>query len=185
MRRLPWALVIFRLVATPVLVLLGLMGPAQGPAAAALLSLAVLSDIFDGVIARRMKVATPALRTWDSRADVIFWLGATAALLLMHPSLLAPLASPALVLASLEAANHVFSFVKFRREASPHHWLSKLFCLALWALFAQLFLTGRADWLLWATFGLGVISQIEAFAITLRLKAWRCDVPTVLRLKDG
>ena len=95
MRRAPWILVIFRLLAAPGLIALALSGLSSGVAAALLLSLAVLSDIFDGVIARRMKVVTPALRTWDSRADVVFWLGATAALLLMHPALLPSLSTPA------------------------------------------------------------------------------------------
>lgn len=183
MRRAPWVLVIFRLLAAPGLIALALGGPSTGVAAAVLLSLAVLSDIFDGVIARRMKVVTPTLRTWDSRADVVLWLGATAALLLMHPALLPSLAPPALTLAGLEAANHALSFARFRREASPHHWLSKVFCLGLWALFAQMFAVGQAGVLLWIVFGLGVASQLEAFAITLRLKAWRCDVPTVLTLR--
>ena len=184
MRRAPWILVIFRLLAAPGLIALALSGLSSGVAAALLLSLAVLSDILDGVIARRMKVVTPALRTWDSRADVVFWLGATAALLLMHPALLPSLSTPALALAGPEVVNHALSFARFRREASPHHWLSKIFCLGLWLLFTQLFVAGQAGALLWIVFGLGVASQLEALAITLRLKAWRSDVPTVFALKS-
>ncbi|WP_191558758.1 CDP-alcohol phosphatidyltransferase family protein [Brevundimonas aurantiaca] len=184
MRRLPWALVIFRLVAAPALLGLALIGPSAAITAAALLSLAVLSDILDGVIARRLDCVTPNLRHWDSRADVVFWLGAAIALLLMHPALVATLLPPALALVALETANHALSIAKFRREASPHHWMSKVFCLALWALFAQLFVTGQPTALLWAAFGLGVISQIEAAAITLRLKTWRCDVPSVFSLNS-
>jgi CDP-diacylglycerol--glycerol-3-phosphate 3-phosphatidyltransferase len=44
--------------------------------------------------------------------------------------------------------------------------------------------TGQPTALLWAAFGLGVISQIEAAAITLRLKTWRCDVPSVFSLNS-
>ncbi len=180
---LPWVLVIFRLLCAPALVSLSLIAPQAGGAAAILLSLAVLSDIFDGVIARRLKVVTPTLRRWDGRADVIFWLGAALALWLMHPGLAAVVGPLILVLVILEIANHAVSFARFRREASPHHWLSKLFCLFLWALFVQLFVTGQTNWLLWFTFGLGVVSQIEAFAITMRLKTWRCDVPSVFVLE--
>lgn len=100
----------------------------------------------------------------------------------MHPGLAAVVGPLILVLVILEAANHAVSFTRFRREASPHHWLSKLFCLFLWALFVQLFVTGQTSWLLWFTFGLGLLSQIEAFAITMRLKTWRCDVPSVFIL---
>ncbi|HEY8616834.1 CDP-alcohol phosphatidyltransferase family protein [Phenylobacterium sp.] len=40
-------------------------------AAVVLLGLGVLSDIFDGVIARRLGVATAELRTFDSRTDLV------------------------------------------------------------------------------------------------------------------
>jgi len=182
LNRLPWALVVFRLLCAPALVGLAIIAPQAGGTAAILLSLAVLSDIFDGVIARRLKVVTPTLRRWDGRADVIFWLSAALALWLMHPALAALVGPLVLILLVLEIANHAVSFARFRREASPHHWLSKMFCLCLWALFVQLFVSGQASWLLWLTFGLGVLSQIEAFAITMRLKTWRCDVPSVFAL---
>lgn len=182
LNRLPWVLVVFRLLCAPALVGLSLMAPTAGGAAAALLSLGVLSDIFDGVIARRLRVVTPTLRRWDGRADVVFWLGASLALWLMYPAMTVVLAPLALVLLVMEASNHAVSFARFRREASPHHWLSKLFCLFLWALFVQLFVTGQTSWLLWLTFGLGALSQVEAFAITMRLKAWRCDVASVFAL---
>jgi len=182
LKRLPWALVVFRLLSAPALVGLSLIAPQAGGAAAVLLSLAVLSDIFDGVVARRLKVVTPTLRRWDGRADVIFWLGAALALWLMHPALAAVVGPFVLALLTLEALNHAVSLARFRREASPHHWLSKLFCLCLWALFVQLFVSGQSGGLLWLTFGLGVLSQIEAFAITMRLKTWRCDVPSVFAL---
>ena len=48
----------------------------------------------------------------------------------------------------------------------------------------QLFVAGQTGALLWIVFGLGVASQLEALAITLRLKAWRSDVPTVFALKS-
>ena len=90
---------------------------------------------------------------------------------------------PNAVIAALEIGNHAVSFAKFRREASPHHYLSKAFGLGLWLLFAMAFTTGAPGVVLWCVFALGVASQLEAFAITLRLKAWRCDVPSVITLR--
>lgn len=181
LNRLPWFLVLFRIAAGPAMIALALAH--QGAACAALLSLGVLSDIFDGVIARRLGVATPALRTWDSRADVAFWLSAVIAVAVLRPELVPSLWPAAAVIAALEIANHAFSFAKFRREASPHHYLSKAFGLGLWLLFGLAFATGRPGAVLWGVLGLGVASQLEAFAITLRLKAWRCDVPSVFSLR--
>ena len=183
---IPWALVIFRLAAGPALITLAMLGGrAFAVAAVVVLSLGVLSDILDGIIARRLKVATERLRRFDSRADVAFWVSATVAVHLMYPALIDATWPVIAVLATLEAGNHVVSVLRFGREASPHHLLSKLFGLGLWALFAQLMLTGQPGWLMGVVFALGVASQIEAFAITLRLKAWRCDVPSVFSLGGG
>ncbi len=182
-RRIPAALVVFRAAAGLALPALAVGG---GPAwlCAALLGLGVLSDIFDGIIARRLGVATESLRTWDSRVDVIFWVGAVLGLHLMHPALW-PATWPAIAaILALELANHALSFAKFRREASPHHYASKLFGLTLWALLTQLYLTGTPGPLLWLALAVGVVSQLEAAAITLRLTAWRCDVPTVWSIRQ-
>jgi CDP-diacylglycerol--glycerol-3-phosphate 3-phosphatidyltransferase len=181
---IPWSLVVFRLAAGPVLVV---MAAAWGRDAAVpsvwLLALGLVSDILDGIVARRLGVATARLRKFDSRADVVVWIGATVALHLTHPDLWPKTWPLILTLAAMEAANHAFSFLRFGKEASPHHYLSKAFGLALLGLFATLYLRGDAGLLLPAVFGLGVLSQVEAFAITARLTSWRCDVPSVLTLK--
>ena len=181
MRRIPWLLIIFRLAAGPGILLLAMAG--QTLSCAGLLILGVLSDIFDGVIARRLGVATVALRTWDSRADVLFWVSTFIAVAVARPTLIPLLWPLALTIALLEVGNHLVSLARFRREASPHHYLSKLFGLGLCVLCAQAFLSGDIQITAWAVFVIGVLSQIEALAITLRLKSWRCDVPSVLTLK--
>ncbi len=181
LQRLPWLLVLFRVAAGPAMITLAFGD--QGAACAVVLSLGVLSDIFDGIIARRLGVATPALRTADSRADVAFWLSAVLAVAILRPELIPSLWPAAATIAALEIGNHAVSFAKFRREASPHHYLSKAFGLGLWLLFAIAFATGRPGIVLWCVLAIGVASQLEAFAITLRLKAWRCDVPSVISLR--
>ena len=174
---IPYLLIAFRLAAGVAVVILALaFGASARMACAVLLALGVLSDIFDGVIARRLGSVTDRLRTYDSRADVVFWLGVTIAMLVLHPRLVAATWPMVAVLGAMELTTHALSYARFGKEASPHHILSKLFGLALWALFTQLLLTGAGGWLLWLVFLVGVASQIEAFAITLALPAWRCDV---------
>ena len=180
-RRLPWLLVLFRIACGPMMVAVAF--GQWGLACAVLLSLGVLSDIFDGIVARRLGVATPALRTWDSRADILFWLSAIIAVVILRPGLIPALWPPALITALMEIGNHLVSFAKFRREASPHHYLSKAFGLGLWLLFGVTFVTGAPGPILWLVLALGVASQLEALAITLRLKEWRCDVPSVFTLR--
>lgn len=176
-RFIPPALVWFRLIAGVVIVGLSWsFGERSRFVCAALLALGVLSDIFDGVIARRIGVATEGLRTFDSRVDLVFWLCVTAAVIHMHPVLFGSVWPMIAVLGAMETTTHLVSFARFRREASPHHLLSKLFGLGLWALLTQMLLTGRGGWLMGAVFMLGVASQLEALAITLLLRTWRTDV---------
>jgi phosphatidylglycerophosphate synthase len=176
-RAIPYFLIALRIVAGLLILALALwVGvPARG-ICAGLLAVGVLSDIFDGVIARRLNSVTDRLRTFDSRADVVFWLCATAAVLILHPHLVAVLWSPVLVLGVMEFTAHAVSFARFRKEASPHHLLSKLFGLALWALLTQLLVTGTGGVVLPIVFAMGVASQLEALAIMLILPIWRCDI---------
>jgi CDP-diacylglycerol--glycerol-3-phosphate 3-phosphatidyltransferase len=147
-----------------------------GPLCAALLAIGVVSDIYDGVIARRLGSDTDLLRLLDSRCDLVFWTAATGAAVLLHPALLARTWPIILVFAVLEASVHIVSFARFRREASPHHLLSKLFALSLWVLLTLLLITGDGGWLQAFVFALGVASELEALAITLALPSWRRDV---------
>ncbi len=177
---LPRLLIWFRLACAPALVAIAASRSEQsGAICTILLSLGVLSDIFDGVIARRIGVVTDGLRTFDSRVDLVFWLAVTACVLILHPQLLPPTIPMIAVLGLMEGTTHLVSFLRFRREASPHHLLSKLFGLALWALLAQMLLVGSGGWLQIPVFILGIASQAEALAIMLLIPEWRPDVAGV------
>src|ERR1700744_6299800 len=73
LRHLPLALTTLRLLLGPVALLLAII---TGPRWLyfPILVIATLSDIFDGILARRLSVATPALRRYDSISDLIFYL---------------------------------------------------------------------------------------------------------------
>ncbi|MBC7670562.1 MAG: CDP-alcohol phosphatidyltransferase family protein [Gemmatimonadaceae bacterium] len=176
-RAIPYLLIALRVAAGLLILALALfVGQPARALCAVLLAVGVLSDIFDGVIARRLGSVTDRLRTFDSRADVVFWLCATAAVLVLHPGLMAVLWPLVLVLGAMELTAHAVSFARFRKEASPHHLLSKLFGLALWALLTKLLLTGTGGVVLSIAFAMGVASQLEALAIMLILPTWRCDI---------
>src|ERR1700722_19811851 len=73
MRFFPLVLTTLRLILGPVALTVAISG---GPRWTYLLILviATLSDIYDGILARRLGVATPALRRYDSITDLIFYL---------------------------------------------------------------------------------------------------------------
>jgi len=72
--KLPWALVLFRLSLGPGIVWLGRKFPVPALIVGCIV-LALVSDIFDGVLARRWLCDTPRLRRWDTLADTAFYLG--------------------------------------------------------------------------------------------------------------
>src|SRR5260370_18689770 len=83
--KLPWAMTIFRAALGPGIVLISLAWQ-SGLLLAACIVLALLSDIFDGVLARRWHVVTGLLRRCDTIADTIFYAGVILVVLLRYPA---------------------------------------------------------------------------------------------------
>lgn len=144
-----------------------------------ILALGVLSDIFDGVLARKFNVVTDNLRLWDSRADVIFWVCTAIALHILYPTLWHISWVMIIVLGIMETIPRIISHIRFKREASTHHILSKIFTLFLWATISLAFLNGELGNLYWLTLLIGIISQLEAIAIMLIIPKWAVDVKSI------
>jgi phosphatidylglycerophosphate synthase len=175
---LPLALTGLRAALAPVMVLLALAWPAPGAFTACLVA-AFLSDVLDGVIARRLGVATPALRRLDSIADSIFYLGALFAAWHLHASALRAHAAALVALGVLELARYAFDLRKFGKEASYHMWSSKLWGVALFAGFVALLAFGEERWFVPAAIWIGIAADLEGLAISGTLREWRNDVPTL------
>ena len=104
-RHLPFALTTLRLLLGPIALACALAGVTRFVYLPILIT-ATLSDIFDGVLARKFGVATPALRRYDSITDIIYYLFILAvAWLLCKPVIAGNLWLIALILLS-EAAVH-------------------------------------------------------------------------------
>ena len=176
--RLPLALTLLRVLLAPGVVALALWRPEPWAFAACLVA-AFLSDLFDGIVARRLGVATPALRRLDSLADSIFYLAALFAAWHLHPSALRDHAGALVVLAALEIARYVVDLRKFGKEASYHMWSSKLWGLALFAGFFALLVFGEERFFVSAAIWVGIVADVEGLAISWTLSEWRTDVPTI------
>ena len=185
---LPWALIAFRLALGPILLLAAWRG-VSGFWLVAGLGAGILSDIVDGMLARRLRVATEKMRRIDSVADTIFVLFALGCTwvaysdeLLEHGGLLA-------LMLGLNFISYIPAFIKFRRAPAYHAYSAKLSGLALFVAAALLFLTGRAGWWLDAAIWITILSHLDRIAITLLLPEWRTDVagvwvlPRVQRIK--
>ena len=186
LRSLPWALVWLRLLLAPAMLLLARYWP-EPLAFGACLVLAFLSDIFDGVLARRWGSVTPALRRVDSLVDTLFCLAALGAVWIRHPETVRDAAVLLGVLLALEALRYVVDWAKFGREASYHMWSARLWAAVLYTAFFMVLVEGQGGAWVTAALLLGIVSDLEGLAVSLLLPEWRHDVPSLvhaLRLRQ-
>ena len=179
MKLVPLGLTVLRAALGPVVIALALLEPWRWAFGVCLIA-AFLSDVFDGILARRWGVATPNLRRLDSFADSVFYLSAVLAVWHLHPQAVTDRWTALLVLATLEVARYIFDFLKFRREASYHMWSSKLWGIALFAGFFSLLALDADNYLVDAAIYVGVLADVEGLAISLVLRHWQSDVPTLM-----
>lgn len=189
MALLPLALTALRALLAPVLVLLALYFP-NGTAMGVCMVLAFVSDILDGIIARRLNIATPTLRRLDSAADSVFYTAAAFAVWHLYPAEIRNNLWPLLVLVTLEIGRYAFDFAKFRREASYHMWSSKLWGIGLFGALFALLAMGQGGWPVALAVYWGIVTDVEGLAISITLHEWKSDVPSLvhalrIRALDG
>jgi len=177
-QHIPWLMATGRALLGPVLVL-GERCGWNGFTLAALIVTALLSDIFDGILARRWHCDTAAVRLFDSMADTFFYAFVVAALWIGRPTVWASYRAPVLMLLALEAARIGFDLIKFGKPASYHSYLAKTWGLVLAAAIVTVFAAGHAVVLLAATIALGVACNVEGIVMSVMLPVWRRDVKTL------
>jgi len=177
-QHIPWLMATGRASLGPVLVV-GEKCGWNGLALAGLIVTALLSDIFDGILARRWHCDTSAVRLFDSMADTFFYVCVVAALWVGKPALWASWRGPVLELLGIEAVRIAFDFAKFGKPASYHSYLAKTWGLVLAAAIITVFAAGHATVLLTAAIALGVACNVEGIALSLMLPVWRNDVKTL------
>jgi CDP-diacylglycerol--glycerol-3-phosphate 3-phosphatidyltransferase len=180
-------LTVLRLLLAPVLVWL-VYADAPGVVFAGVVLVAFLSDYFDGVIARRLGVASAELRHFDSRADLVFYATAAWAVWRLHPDVVRSIAVPGLIVIALDVLRHIFDFAKFGRDVAYHAWSSKVWGLSLALTLVLLMGFGISQPFVAITVILGLIAQIEGLLISVALPVWTHDVPTLvhaLRIRNA
>jgi CDP-diacylglycerol--glycerol-3-phosphate 3-phosphatidyltransferase len=139
----------------------------------------IVSDIYDGVLARRWGTSTPRLRRFDSNTDTLFWGCAGMVAVLLHADFLQPwFAGIALMFAFLVAQNIVNGF-RYRVQPSYHFYSGKLWSLALVVALTGMFLGHPSGMALGAVVTLGIINSIEGVIASLVLPRPMTDIPTV------
>src|SRR5262249_61514320 len=105
LERVPLLLTCFRGVLGPCLIACAYLWPRPAVLGTCVL-IAFVTDIFDGVIARRLGIATAHLRRLDSAADSVFYLCALWAVWVLHPNIILDNALLLVLLAVLECTRY-------------------------------------------------------------------------------
>ncbi|HEX6913926.1 MAG TPA: CDP-alcohol phosphatidyltransferase family protein [Chitinophagaceae bacterium] len=189
MRHLPVILIYFRLLSGLIILLVSLAQPAIPSAVIlTLFTAGLLSDIFDGIIARRLQVSTEKLRRLDSTADQVFWICVAIGVLYATPAFFSENKLRLFILLGSEALAYIICYLRFRKEVATHAISSKLWTLVLFATIAELMVRHDSGILFEVCFYLGIATRLEIIAILLLLKQWTNDVPSVFhayRLRKG
>lgn len=179
LHKVPIGLTLLRAALGLVLLSFAVLSPVKDVFMACLI-VAFLSDIFDGIIARKLNVATEGIRRLDSIADSIFYLCACIAAYLLYPQAIHERTIPLAILIFLEILRYVVDYNKYRRETSYHMWSSKVWGIFLFVGFLSLLGYGRSGILVSLAIYAGIVADIEGLLISLVLKEWRHDVPTFI-----
>jgi phosphatidylglycerophosphate synthase len=175
LKAVPVGLVILRILLAPAIIVLA-MHRRQGVTMAVCIACALLSDIFDGIVARRFGVETTALRRADSAADTIFYAAAGVSAWILARAAVRGVAGILLLLVMVEVARYGIDYVKFRREASYHSYAAKIWGLALATALILLLAYNISGWFLRAAIWIGIVSDLEGLLISMILPVWSHDV---------
>jgi CDP-diacylglycerol--glycerol-3-phosphate 3-phosphatidyltransferase len=144
--------------------------------------IAFLTDVYDGKIARRLGVATPALRTADSWVDTWFYFWVVICISMTHPDTLKRFAVPIGILLALQISEWVYGRYKFGRLTGYHAYMAKAWGVSLFAAICSVMILNY-DGLIWrASIIIGWISSIENWLLTLTLSAWVTDVKSIFHV---
>jgi CDP-diacylglycerol--glycerol-3-phosphate 3-phosphatidyltransferase len=136
---------------------------------------ATLSDIYDGILARRFGVATPALRRYDSITNVIYYLFIlVVAWWMFKPVLAQNWILIALILAS-EAVVILVSYVRFGKYPATHSYLAKFYGVCLLVFNA-------GSWAIIELTIVALVTNLEIIAIHFLMSTPPVDVKSIFAM---
>ena len=136
---IPVALIVFRFLLAPIILVLAcFIRESSKPIILILMYLGLISDILDGIIARKQNISSEKLRRMDSQTDMIFWLSIGFATWILYPKLISDNSIAIWTILGMEVACYVISIVRFKRETCTHAFLSKLWGITLLIAFTSL-----------------------------------------------
>lgn len=188
-KQIPITLIYSRLLFAALIILLGIQQPSHYRLFINILLLTgLLTDVFDGIIARKLNISTVALRRLDSVVDQVFWISALISAYLICGAFFKEHFISLCLLLAAEAMTYGVSYIKFRKEVATHAISSKFWTLLILATLIQIITSCDSSWLFFTCFYVGIITRIEIIAILLLISKWENDIPSVfhaIRIRQG
>ncbi|MFK8297664.1 CDP-alcohol phosphatidyltransferase family protein [Capnocytophaga cynodegmi] len=176
---IPKYLILFRLLLAPTILFLAhfLKDDARS-IIVVLLFLGILSDIFDGIIARKLNISSVKLRRLDSQTDLIFWISVGISAFWLNTEIIKQHTTEIICLFIMEGMCYAISFLRFGKETCTHAFLSKVWGICLLVAFVSLIGFSHGGFPLQLAIYWGLFSQLDVILIMLLLPKWQNDVPS-------
>ncbi|MDP9957710.1 CDP-diacylglycerol--glycerol-3-phosphate 3-phosphatidyltransferase [Epilithonimonas hungarica] len=179
MKKLPYILIATRFLIAPIIFLLAYFEIENSRnLILTLMYFGLFTDIFDGIIARKVGVSSEKLRRLDSQTDLVFWLSIGFTTYFLNPEIIQEHWKSIALIFIMEALCYIISIWKFGKETCTHAWLAKLWGLSLLIAFTSLIGFSEAGWAFYLSVVLGFISHLDVILIILILPKWQFDVPS-------
>lgn len=178
--RIPFLLVWSRVPIALLVLIIGLLEPDNYAVwIVFLMILGLLTDVFDGIIARKLNISTEGLRVLDSNVDQFFWLLIIGTIFYLNWIFIKAQYSLILGILAMEVLAYMISFFKFKRTLSTHSILAKFWTISLLVFLIDLCINHSSYIAFYTCIILGFISRLEIILIILKLKKWQTDVPSI------
>jgi cardiolipin synthase len=158
---------LYRLLAFPVILFLALTGREQG--FVVLLCVSLISDVFDGNIARYFKLQTNFGAALDNLADICTYAMALLGLFLFKWTEIEPHAWILYLFLTVFILSYLVSFYRFGKIPGLHLYSAVSAGYIQSIFFFVLFVFGFYSWMYYLAVGWGVIAYIEKIFVLLRL----------------
>ncbi|TBO42387.1 CDP-alcohol phosphatidyltransferase family protein [Pedobacter kyonggii] len=189
MKHIPIALIYSRLLIGFIIILLSFFHVNHYSfLAITLLSIGLLTDVFDGIIARKLNISSEKLRRLDSSIDQVFFISVAVATYIQCPDFFKINLVKLIVLGAFEASTYVLSYIKFKKEIATHSIGAKIWTLVLFSTLVEIMVHCESVVLFELCFWIGLATRLEILAIVFTLKKWTNDVPTIyhaVKLRQG
>ena len=139
----------------------------------------IISDIFDGIIARRLNISTTDFRVHDTIIDLLFYTSLFYFVFTANPVIILSNILQIMIILSLELCMYIISLVRFKKLPSPHAILSKCWGVYMVIELSLIILEVQGNHFTIALY-FGILVHLERVLIYITLRNWEHDIPTLI-----